>query len=228
MHPERRDSFFGRRKGKPLRPTQQALMDGLLPQLRIDTAQPAPAALAGLFDHRPAAICLEIGFGGGEHLIAQAVANPSDGFIGVELFQNGIAKALSAIERHGLTNVRLYDQDASLLLDWLPPQSLARIDLLYPDPWPKRRHWKRRFVGKANVAKIARVLKPGGLFRFTSDIDTYVDWTLKQLMPRKDLVCRTETVHDRYRPWPGWERTRYEAKALREGRRPAYLVFEKT
>jgi len=228
MHPERRDSFFGRRKGKPLRPGQQALMDDLLPQLRIDTAQPAPGSLSALFDHRPAAVCLEIGFGGGEHLIAQAAANPGVGFIGVELFQNGMAKALSAIERLGLTNVRLYDQDASLLLDWLPPQSLARVDLLYPDPWPKRRHWKRRFVGKANVAKIARALRPGGLFRFASDIDTYVEWTLKHLAPRQDLVCRSETVQDRYRPWPGWERTRYEAKALRDGRRPAYLVFEKT
>ena len=227
MHPERRDSFFGRRKGKPLRPRQLALMETLLPRLRIDTKQPAPPSLAGLFDHRPDNVCLEIGFGGGEHLIAQAEAHPDCGFIGVEPFQNGMAKALSAIDRLGLMNVRLFDQDAAWLLDWLPPQSLTRVDLLYPDPWPKMRHWKRRFVGKGNVGNIARVLKPGGLFRFASDIDTYVTWTLQHLADCGDMVCRTTSAAEWSKPWPGWKRTRYEAKAIREGRPPAYLIFEK-
>ena len=227
MHPERRDSFFGRRKGKPLRPRQLALVETLLPQLRIDTEQPPPKSLAEMFDHRPDAICLEIGFGGGEHLIAQAEANPDQGFIGVEPFQNGMAKALSAIDQLGLRNIRLYDQDAAWLLDWLPPRSLARVDLLYPDPWPKMRHWKRRFVGKANVDNIARVLKPGGLFRFASDSDTYVAWTLKHLAGRDDLVCRTASAAEWSKPWPGWKQTRYEAKAIREGRPPAYLIFER-
>ena len=228
MHPERRDSFFGRRKGKPLRPRQQALMETLLPQLRIDIEKPPPRSLADLFDHRPDAVCLEIGFGGGEHLIAQAEANPDHGFIGVEPFQNGMAKALSAIDRLHLGNIRLFDQDAAWLLDWLPPHSLARVDLLYPDPWPKKRHWKRRFVSKANVENIARVLKPGGLFRFASDIDTYVTWTVEHLADRREMVCRRKTEAEWSEPWPGWKQTRYEAKAIREGRPAAYLIFERT
>lgn len=227
MHPERRDSFFGRRKGKPLRPGQKALMDNLLPRLRVDIGQPAPGSLAELFSHSPGEIRLEIGFGGGEHLIAEAEANSRVGFIGVEPFENGMAKALAAIDRLGLGNVRLYDRDAAPLLAWLPDCSLARVDLLYPDPWPKKRHWKRRLVNDANVGQIARVLKPGGLFRFASDIDTYVDWTLQHLARRSDLVWQARTAEDWRNPWPGWKQTRYEAKAIREGRRPAYLVFRK-
>jgi len=230
MRPERRDSFFGRRKGKPLRPAQQELMETLLPQLRFDIDEPAPTdlpQLSALFGHGPERICLEIGFGGGEHLVAQAAAHPADGFIGVEPFQNGMAKALSAIRRLGLGNIRLFDQDAAFLLDWLPAQSLARVDLLYPDPWPKKRHWKRRFVNPANIARIARLLRGGGQFRFASDIESYVEWTLMQMAQHGGLACLTPTAAQWRDPWPGWERTRYEAKALREGRQPAYLVYEK-
>src|SRR5690606_27418420 len=147
---QRRDSFYGRRKGKPLRPGQRALMDTLLPRLRIDTDRPAPPCLGDLFDHRPAEICLEIGFGGGEHLVAEAAAAPQRGFIGIEPFESGMAKALASIDARRLANVRLYDRDAAVLLAWLPPLSLVRVDLLYPDPWPKKRHWKRRFVNSAN------------------------------------------------------------------------------
>lgn len=227
MHPHRRDSFFGRRKGKPLRPGQRALMDSLLPRLRIDIQAPPPDDPADLFPGQPAAICLEIGFGGGEHLIGQATENPDFGFIGVEPFENGMAKALSAIDRLDLENVRLFDRDAAFLLAWLPPASLDRIDLLYPDPWPKKRHWKRRFISRANVDHMARVLRSGGLFRFASDIDTYVNWTLQHLAGRDDLVWQAGTADDWRKPWPGWSGTRYEAKAVREGRVPAYLVFRK-
>lgn len=227
MHPHRRDSFFGRRKGKPLRPGQRALMDNLLPRLRIGVDGPPPDDPADLFPGRPAATCLEIGFGGGEHLIGQATENPDLGFIGVEPFENGMAKTLSAIERLGLENVRLFDRDAAFLLAWLPSASLDRVDLLYPDPWPKKRHWKRRFVSRANVDHIARALRSGGLFRFASDIDTYVNWTLQHLAGRADLVWQAGAADDWRKPWLGWSGTRYEAKAVREGRVPAYLVFRK-
>src|SRR5215469_6916175 len=144
-------AFFGRRKGHPLRPHQAALMASLLPRLAVDLgAPPAP-----LFRHAPDDICLEIGFGGGEHLAAQAVARPDAGFIGCEPFINGMAKALALIEAQNLTNIRLHFGDASDLVAWMPAGSLARVDLLYPDPWPKRRHWKRRFVQDASIAALA-------------------------------------------------------------------------
>lgn len=203
-------------------------METLLPRLRIDIAAAAPDSLSELFDHRPHEICMEIGFGGGEYLTGQAEQQPDCGFIGVEPFQSGMAKALTSIDRLGLKNIRLYDQDAGPLLQWLPPGSLNRLDLLYPDPWTKKRHWKRRFVSDANVASIARALKPGGCFRFASDIDAYVRWTLAHLERRTDFVPIGCSGEEMRRPWPGWEQTRYEAKALREGRTPAYLVFEKS
>src|SRR5262249_20389504 len=158
-------AFFGRRKGHPLRPQQAALFDTLLPRLALDLAVPAPNPLTALFPPGVEAARLEIGFGGGEHMIAEAERAPQVGFIGVEPFVNGMAKALAAIGARGLANMRLHFGDAIVLLDWLPPSSIARLDLIYPDPWPKRRHWKRRFVQDATLAKIARVLRGGGEFR---------------------------------------------------------------
>jgi tRNA (guanine-N7-)-methyltransferase len=122
-------------------------------------------------------------------------------------------------------NLRVYDDDATRLLDWLPPASLSGIDLLYPDPWPKKKHWKRRFVGPANLGRFARVLKPGGRFRFASDIDTYVNWTLLHCRRHGALEWLAEEAPDWNSPYEGWPGTRYEAKALREGRQPSYLTF---
>jgi tRNA (guanine-N7-)-methyltransferase len=199
----------------------------LLPRLRLDLSAPAPVDLRALFPATVDAVRLEIGFGGGEHLMAEAEANRGIGFIGVEPFLNGMAKALAGIEERGLDNIRLFDNDAALLLDWLPAASLVRTDLLYPDPWPKIRHWKRRFVSDANVARIARALVPGGEFRFASDIDTYVTWTLDHLRRSADFIWTAERADDWRAPWAGWPGTRYEAKALREGRPPAYLIFRR-
>ncbi len=221
-----RGAFFGRRKGKALRAGQAKLIDTLLPQLAVDLSRPAPQDLSALF---PSAerIRLEIGFGGAEHLIAQAKADPACGFIGVEPFLNGMAKALVAIEANGLSNIRLHHGDATQLLAWLPAACLDRVDLLYPDPWPKKRHWKRRFVQDESVAVIARVVKPGGLFRFASDIPDYVAWTLVRLLRSKDFAWTAEVASDWRKPWPDFLRTRYEAKALREGRTPCYLTFRR-
>jgi len=226
--PERHDSIFGRRKGKPLRPEQAERLTRLLPVLRIDTALPPPDPFVALFALPVSAVVLEIGFGGGERLIHEAERFPQTGFIGAEVFEAGIAKAVRGIEKIGLGNIRLHDGDAGPLLDWLPAASLARIDLLYPDPWPKRRHWKRRFVNAANLKRIARVLEPGGSFRFASDIAAYVDWTLQHLRCETALTWTAGTADDWRRPWLGWTGTRYEAKAIGQGRRPAYLTFRNT
>lgn len=222
---ERRRSLHGRRKGKPLSARRTGLMADAYPALAIDLAAPSPALLAALFPVDVGDVRLEIGFGGGEHLVAEAAAAPRSGFIGVEPFVEGLAKAVSAITDAGLRNVRLHDGDAVHLLDWLPPGSLTRVDLLYPDPWPKRRHWKRRFVRPENLDRIARALATGGLFRVASDIDDYIAWTLLHLFRRRDFIWTAERADDWRKPFPGWPGTRYEAKALAAGRRPTYLEF---
>jgi tRNA (guanine-N7-)-methyltransferase len=226
-HDTARGAFFGRRKGKALRAGQARLFETLLPSLCIDLQSSAPASLATLFPNAVREVRLEIGFGGAEHLIAQAEANPACGFIGVEPFLNGMAKALAAIDMRGLRNIRLHHGDATGLLAWLPQASIDRIDLLYPDPWPKKRHWKRRFVQDRSVAAIARVLKQGGSFRFASDIPDYVAWTLVRLLRAKDFQWTAEAASDWRKPWPDFQRTRYEAKAVRESRTPCYLTFKR-
>jgi tRNA (guanine-N7-)-methyltransferase len=198
-----------------------------LPSLAIDLNAPPPSDVAALFPYRPARVVVEIGFGGAEHLIAEAKREPHAGFIGVEPFVNGLAKAVSAIDEQRITNVRLFGNDAALLLDWLPPASIDEIDLLYPDPWPKKRHWKRRFVSPENLDRIARVMKSGGVFRFASDIPSYVEWTLMHLTRDARFTWTAERAADWTQPYPDWPGTRYEAKALREGRVPTYLEFRR-
>ncbi len=220
-------AFFGRRKGHPLRPHQAALMETLLPRLAVDLAAPPPDALAALFARPVDAVRLEIGFGGGEHLVAEAAAHPRTGFIGCEPFVNGMAKALALIEARGIDNIRLHFGDAADLLAWLPAASLARIDLLYPDPWPKRRHWKRRFVQDASVAALGRVLRLGGEFRFVTDWPDYAEWALLRLTRSPRFAWIAERADDWRMPWPGFTSTRYEAKAKQAGRTPCYLTFRR-
>ncbi|RYC09953.1 tRNA (guanosine(46)-N7)-methyltransferase TrmB [Ciceribacter ferrooxidans] len=221
------EAFFGRRKGKPLREQQLERMGNLLPALRVDLSAPSPEKLEDLFPVPVERLRLEIGFGGGEHLVHRATETPSTGFIGVEPFVNSMAKLLAEVESRGLRNIRLYDDDATALLDWLPDASLDQIDLLYPDPWPKKKHWKRRFVSQANLARFHRVLKPGGLFCFASDIDTYVNWTLVHCRDHGGFEWMARNAADWKTPFAGWPGTRYEAKARREGRGSAYLTFRK-
>src|ERR1700704_4786111 len=220
-------SFFARRKGHKLRLHQADLIENLLPRLALDIAAPRPPDLTGLFDPPADEIRLEIGFGGGEHLIAEARAFPDTGFIGCEPYVNGMAKILTQIEAHKTGNIRLFAGDAAELLAWAPARSLARIDLIHPDPWPKRRHWKRRFVQDASIAAMAGALKPGGEFRFVSDIDDYCAWTLAHLMRAPDFVWTAERAADWREPWDDYTMTRYGAKAEREGRHAAYLRFRK-
>lgn len=220
-------SFFGRRKGHKLRLHQADLIESLLPRLAIDIAKPGPPDLAGLFDPPADEVRLEIGFGGGEHLIAEARAFPRTGFIGCEPYVNGMAKILTQIEALNIGNIRLFAGDAAELLAWAPPRALARIDLIHPDPWPKRRHWKRRFVQDATVAAMARVLKSEGEFRFVSDIDDYGAWTLRHVLRSPDFRWTAERASDWRLPWVDYTMTRYGMKAEREGRRAAYLRFRK-
>ena len=219
------EAFFGRRRGKSLRPAQAQVAAELLPRLKLDLSQPAPADLAGLFAVPVSAVRLEIGFGGGEHLHHEAGRFPAAGFIGVEPFVNGMAKFLSRLNEAPRPNLRLYDDDATRLLDWLPDASLDGIDLFYPDPWPKKRHFKRRFVNPANLDRFARLMKGGGRFRFASDIDGYVDWTLLACKAHGAFDWQARSALDWRSPYEGWPGTRYEAKAIREGRTPAYLTF---
>ena len=215
---------YGRRRGRKLSPRQDRLIGELLPRVALDLAVQAPAGLLSLFDAPKREHWLEIGFGGGEHLLANARRHPDIGILGVEPFVNGMAKLLASIEADSIGTVRLHDGDATGVLAALPDASLARVDLNYPDPWPKRRHNRRRFVSDDSLRQIARVLRPGGTFRFVSDIDHYVGWTLARLLRAPDLRWTAEAPGDWREPFPDWPGTRYEAKALREGRRPSYIA----
>ena len=178
-----------------------------------------------MFDAPVENVRMEIGFGGGEHLYHESGRYPQSGFIGVEPFVNGMAKMLAALHEEERRNLRLYDEDATEVLDWLPEASLSGIDLFYPDPWHKRRHWKRRFVSDANLDRFARLLKPGAKFRFASDIEHYVNWTLQHCSRHPAFEWQAEGPSDWNDTYEGWPGTRYEAKAFREGRRAAYLTF---
>jgi tRNA (guanine-N7-)-methyltransferase len=221
-------SFFGRRKGHKLRAIQADLIETLLPRLALDITTAALSDLRDVFDRPLDDFRLEIGFGGGEHLIAEALAFPDTGFIGCEPYVNGMAKILAQIEAHNIGNIRLFAGDAAELLAWAPARSLSRIDLIHPDPWPKRRHWKRRFVQDATVLAMARVIKPGGEFRFVSDIDDYCAWTLAHLVRAPDFFWLAERAVDWQKPWDGYTMTRYGRKAEREGRVAAYLRFRRS
>ncbi|HXX02973.1 MAG TPA: tRNA (guanosine(46)-N7)-methyltransferase TrmB [Xanthobacteraceae bacterium] len=220
-------AFFGRRKGHKLRQRQAALFETLLPRLALDLSKPAPGELAALFAPPVAVVQLEIGFGGGENMIAQAAAHPSTGFLGVEPFVNGMAKALAAIATTGLQNIRLHFDDAVGLMAWLPGASLSRIELIHPDPWPKRRHWKRRFVQDTTIAQFARILRRGGEVRFATDVADYAAWTLQRFTRSADFEWTARCADDWRKAWPDFAGTRYHAKAAREERTPCFLIFRR-
>lgn len=221
------EAFYGRRKGRMLKGAQADALDRHLPARRLCLGQPAPADLGGLWPMPVDQVRLEIGFGGGEHLLHRARAAPETGFIGVEPFVNSMAKMLAIAGAEGLSNIRVHDDDATEVLDWLPDGRVDQIDLLYPDPWPKMKHWKRRFVSSTNLDRFARILKPGGRLCFASDIDSYVNWTLQHIASHPKFTWAATRAADWQNPWQDWPGTRYEAKAIREGRTPCYLEFIK-
>jgi tRNA (guanine-N7-)-methyltransferase len=217
-------ALHGRRRGRKLSDRRIFLLHTILPRLSLDVSQPI-ADIASLFPDKPSALWLEIGFGGGEHLAAEAKAHPDAGYIGCEFFQNGLAKALAHIEADQLRNVRLYDGDARVAIEALPPGSLAGAYLLYPDPWPKRRHRERRFLSRETLERLARVMRSGAELRFATDIDSNAGWTLAQVLRASKFSWNPSCGADWRVPWEGWTPTRYEAKALRSGRRPVYFTF---
>lgn len=221
-------AFYGRRKGKKLRTMQLAHMESDLPRLAVPLEAVGVEPLSALFPRPVTLFRLEIGFGGGEHLLHEAGRHPEIGYIGAEAFINGVAKLTMAVAALGLDNVRLHGDDVIPLLERLPEGCLDRVDLLYPDPWPKRRHWKRRFVQADNIGRIARVLRPGGRFRFATDIEDYAAWTLSRMLADERFAWTAQRADDWRKPWDGWPGTRYEAKAKREGRTPGYYEFLRT
>ena len=220
-------NLYGRRRGKKLKPNQARLLETLLPRLAVPgvspTDNPDRTPLAPLFaDGR--ALWLEVGFGGGEHMVHQAGSNPDIGIVGCEPFVNGVAMALNRIDEAGLSNVRLHAGDARDLIELLPEAGLDRVFLLYPDPWPKARHARRRFMSPENLALLARAMAPGAELRVATDIAAYADHAREAVEAAPDFH---RIARDESRPWDGWPGTRYEAKALRAGRVPQYMTFER-
>jgi tRNA (guanine-N7-)-methyltransferase len=214
--------LYGRSRGKTLRASQQRLLAEALPLFSI-----APDALvAGRGFAAPLReVWLEIGFGAGEHLIEQAKANPDVAVIGCEPFLNGVVATLAGIEREQLANVRLRRGDAQSLIEAAPDSFFSRVFLLYPDPWPKRRHHKRRVVGVGMIKAMARVMRSGAELRFATDIDDYAGWTLRRFLASPHFRWTASRSGDWRQPWPQWRPTRYEAKARSEGRGSVYLTF---
>ena len=224
-------NFYGRIKGKALKSSQKTYLDEDLAALSPgvvswdDNPERTPLDLQTRFDGKP--VWLEIGFGGGEHLVHQAASNADVGIIGAEPYINGVAMLLGKIRRAGVENIAVHPGDARDLMDVLPTGSIDRAFLLYPDPWPKSRHHRRRFVTPEHLMPLARCLKPGAVFRVATDIEDYVRQTLIEV-PACGFEWLAERPQDWRTPWPDWISTRYEQKALREGRRPHYLTFRKT
>lgn len=225
MTETRRRTLHGRRRGKKLRAGQEALLETLLPQLALELpAAPLKLDLARAFGGRlpPGGVWLEVGFGAGEHLVWQAEQNPAVGLVGCEPYVNGVARCLAQIERAGVRNVRLFADDARLVMAALPPQSLSRVFVLFPDPWPKTRHHKRRFVERANLDRLGELMNPGAELRLATDDPSYLPWMVEHACRHPAFEWLAERPSDwRTRP-TDWPATRYERKML-AGRKPAFL-----
>ena len=213
----RQRTLYGRRRGKKLRDGQQSLLDSLLPRLTL-TVPPEPAKidLAQAFGGSlpPDGLWLEVGFGAGEHLVWQAKEHPRVGLIGCEPYINGVAKCLAHIEREGLENIRLFTDDARLVMNALPDRSLSRVFVLFPDPWPKSRHHKRRFVQRDTLDVLARLMQPGAELRLATDDPSYLPWMVEHACTHPDFEWLAERPADwRGRP-ADWPPTRYETKRI--------------
>lgn len=221
--------FYGRRRGRRLRAGMEALLEERLPELAVTLPAEPGAVLdpASLFPDSTKEVWLEIGFGGGEHLAAQAAANPDVGFIGSEPFMNGVASLIRHCEDQALSNVRVYPDDVRDLLPLLPDGSLTRIAVLFADPWPKKRHHSRRIIQHESIAEFHRLIAPGGELRLATDDIRYLRWMLARATAHRGFRWQAQGPSDwRVRP-EDWPETRYEAKAREQGRRPAFLRFDR-
>lgn len=222
-------NFYGRIKGKSLKDAQIRDLDNILPKVQLknisreDNPNRTPLDLAAIADGRD--VWLEVGFGGGEHIVHQAKENPNVLFIGCEPYINGVAMLLGKIRRENINNIVVHPGDARDLLDVLPDASISKMFLLYPDPWPKARHHRRRFVTPEHLAPLRPKIIDGSTFRVATDIEDYVRQTLEEV-PKHRFAWQAEGPRDWRKSWPDWISTRYEKKALREGRTPHYLTFK--
>ncbi|MCB1833070.1 MAG: tRNA (guanosine(46)-N7)-methyltransferase TrmB [Geminicoccaceae bacterium] len=216
-----RRQVYGRHLAPRLRPAQKARLETLLPKVRLEVPE------EGRLEDLPERLWLEIGFGGGEHLAFQAARNPDVGIIGVEPFIGGVVKLLQRIETDGLDRVRIVVDDARLLLRALPDGCVERCFILFPDPWPKKRHWKRRIVNDAVIAELGRVMRRDGLLRIATDHLDYGRWILETMLRADAFEWLAEGPGDWRERGPDWPATRYEEKAVREGRKPVFLRFRR-
>jgi tRNA (guanine-N7-)-methyltransferase len=215
-------ALYGRSRGKVLRAGQKRL---LAEALTLFSIAPEKLAEGRAFVPTPREVWLEIGFGAGEHLIDQAKANPDVGLVGCEPFLNGVVAALAGLKRDEISNVLLRRGDAQAVINAVPDAFFSRVFMLYPDPWPKRRHHKRRVVSVSFIAALARVMRGGAELRFATDIDDYAGWTLSRFLASPHFRWTAAGAADWRQPWPRWRPTRYEAKACLDGRRSVYLTF---
>ncbi len=219
--------FYGRRKGRPLSQNMQRLLESLLPSCGLGHADFSAQGLAAQFGPGITDICLEIGFGGGEHLAALAARCPETGFIGAEPFINGVVSLLRHIENEGLENIRIWPDDVRLILDIIPAGSLSCVYVMFPDPWPKARHARRRILNQDMLDKIARLLLAGGYLRMASDHPAAKSWMLAEAVRHPAFLwTASRASHWRERP-SGWPQTRYLKKADRQGRTPSWFEFKR-
>jgi len=224
-------NFYGRIRGKSLKPAQQRYLSEDLSGLSVAGITREENPKRTFLDINSFAagkpLWLEVGFGGGEHIVNQALNNPEVQFLGVEPYINGVAMLLGKIRQTGVKNIRVHMGDVRNLMDVLPAGSVEKAFLLYPDPWPKLRHHRRRFVTPEHLGPFNTVLAKGAEFRVATDIEDYVRQTLQEVQ-KAGFEWLAEGPEDWRQPWSDWISTRYEQKALREARTPHYMTFQKS
>jgi tRNA (guanine-N7-)-methyltransferase len=216
---------YGRRQGKSLKPESAVRLDKYFPKYSLSLDDGGELDFENIFSHSPKEIWLEIGFGKGEHLSAQAKANPHIGIIGCEPFLNGVSGLIDHMDREALSNIRFYMDDARLLMDALPDGFLSRAFILFPDPWPKNRHHKRRIVSPGNLQVLSRLLKDNAELRIGTDHHDYCRWILARLMENPDFSWKDQGPDQWHKRSEDWPATRYEKKALEVGRKSTYMTF---
>jgi tRNA (guanine-N7-)-methyltransferase len=222
--PVKRRHFYGRRIGRGMTAFQHGLLETLLPELTLDLSASPPQPLTALFGPDIREVWLEIGFGGGEHLAWQAERHRDVGFIGCEPFVKGVANLVRSARQGGLAPLRIHNDDARFALDWLPDASIGRVFVLFPDPWPKKRHRKRRFLGTDALASFARVMKRGAVLRFATDIADYAEMVNENMASQPAFAAKPGLLAERPADWP---QTRYEQKAIAAGRLCQFFAFER-
>ena len=218
--------FYGRRKGRPLRPGMQALLNDVLPDLRFDATRPLTTQF-GQAGIQQADLALEIGFGGGEHLAGLAEANPAVNYIGADPFVNGVASLLRHIQTRQLSNIRIWDDDVRLILPALPLAGVSQVFIMFPDPWPKKRHAARRILQPEMMDVLAQLIRPSGQLVLASDEPTAKSWLLKTAMSHPQFCWTARRPADWRQRSPCLPATRYMAKAEQESRQPSWFIFER-